>query len=189
MINIFVEGDSDIKFLEDYLSYLEVNKNCFKVESINGKDKLKNIQMKLMKNSDNNIINLIIFDSDDNFKQRRDSLLKFRNENNLKFELFLFPNNSDSGDLEILLENIIPENNKEIINCMNNYKSCIVNLNRNLTVPINKAKIYAYLEALLPKKDSKKIHFSSRDYQNKEHWNLDSEYLLSLKGFLLDNID
>ena len=50
-----------------------------------------------------------------------------------------------------------------------------------------KTKIYGYLEALLGETKSQKelIKEANRNYENPQHWNLDSEYLESLKLFLM----
>ncbi|MDR3341410.1 MAG: hypothetical protein LBT14_01245 [Treponema sp.] len=55
---------------------------------------------------------------------------------------------------------------------------------------VTKTKIYAYLEVLLgeTKKEKEKIKERERDYKNNEHWNLDSEFLVPLKNFLMKNI-
>jgi len=189
MINIFVEGIADEKFIKDYLSYLNIS-NDFKVIKTNGKDNLLDFLNIFEKNTDLEGVNLIVFDADEDFNERKQEILNFREFNNIDFELFLFPNNEDKGDLETLLENIIPEDNKNIINCWDNYENCIGKLSKNLTIPANKTKIYAYLEVLLGKtqEEKKKIKERSRDYKNKKHWNLNSDYLLNLKNFLLDNI-
>lgn len=51
-------------------------------------------------------------------------------------------------------------------------------------------KIYGYLEALLfnSSEQKKLIKEANRNYENPQHWNLNSEYLESLKSFLMDNI-
>lgn len=51
-------------------------------------------------------------------------------------------------------------------------------------------KIYGYLEALLGESKSQKelIKEVNRNYENPQHWNMDSEYLEPLKTFLVDNI-
>lgn len=56
-----------------------------------------------------------------------------------------------------------------------------------LTIPAKKTKIYAYLETLLGKSKTQKklIKDANRNYENTQHWNLDAEYLESLKDFLM----
>jgi len=189
MINIFVEGIGDEKFLKDYLSFLGIS-NDFKVIVVNGKDKLLQYINLFKKNTDLNGLNLVVFDSDDDFNDRKNFLLNFKERNKLEFQLFLFPNNKDNGDLEVVLENIIPNGNDEVMNCWTKYENCINKLNRNLTIPANKTKIYAYLEVLLgsTQEEKRKIKEKNRNYLNKKHWNLESEYLLNFKEFLLDSL-
>ena len=54
-----------------------------------------------------------------------------------------------------------------------------------VTTPAEKTKIYGYLEALLGESKSQKelIKEANRNYENPQHWNLDSEYLKPLKVF------
>jgi hypothetical protein len=188
MINIFVEGIGDEKFIKDYFSYLNI-KEDFKVINTQSKDKLPDFINIFEKNTNNGVLNLIIFDTDNDFNDREKFLLNFKEKNELKFELFLLPNNKDKGDLETLLENIIPQKNEKIIGCWSNYENCINSLNRNLTIPVNKSKIHTYLEVLLDdtQNGKKKAKERSRDYTNKEHWDLDCDYLSNLKEFLLKN--
>ena len=51
-------------------------------------------------------------------------------------------------------------------------------------------KIYGYLEALLGETKSQKelIKEANRNYENTQHWNLDSEYLEPLRMFLENSI-
>ena len=55
-----------------------------------------------------------------------------------------------------------------------------------LTIPAKKTKIYAHFETLLGKSRSQKklIKDANCNYENTQHWNLDAEYLESLKEFL-----
>ncbi len=51
-------------------------------------------------------------------------------------------------------------------------------------------KIYGYLEALLGETKSQKelIKEANRNYENPQHWNLDTDYLEPLNRFLKDNL-
>ena len=133
-------------------------------------------------------INLVIFDADNNFETRRASILEWKKQNGLEFELFLLPNNQDKGELEDLLENIINPNTRPIMDCWEHYEKELCTLDipgrtpPPLTIPAKKTKIYGYLEALLgtSENDKKKIKEREREYHNALHWNLDAEYLLPL---------
>lgn len=51
-------------------------------------------------------------------------------------------------------------------------------------------KIYGYLEALLGETKNQKelIKEANRNYENPQHWNLDTKYLEPLKAFIQNNI-
>jgi hypothetical protein len=194
-VKIIVEGVADKKFLSDYISYLfPAFENVDQVIIVsNGKDKIKQglLRRQMEQHADKGGVNLVIFDADDDFAARKAALEKTRSEIGVTFELFLFPNNQENGTLENLLENIILDKNRPIFQCWDGYEQCLRNTtiagrDEPLTTPAKKTKIYAYLEALLGKSKSekKKIKEVERDYQNKDHWNLDADYLLPLKMFL-----
>lgn len=192
---IVVEGIADETFIRQYLFHLfgqKVPDNF--ILRTNGKDNLKstsaNNRMRSM--TDQGGINLVIFDADNDFEVRKASILKWKEENGLEFELFLLPNHKDKGELEDLLENIINPNNRPILDCWEKYEKELVTIHIEgrtpppLTTPAKKTKIYGYLEALLFESESekKKIKERDREYDNALHWNLDAEYLLPLKEFL-----
>ena len=95
--------------------------------------------------------------------------------------------------MEDLLENIINVNNRPILDCWENYENELKSLDISgrtpppLTTPAKKSKIYGYLEALLfsSNKEKEKIKDRNRDYTNTQHWNIDADYLIPLKKFLL----
>ena len=192
---IVVEGIADETFIRQYIYHLfgqKVPDNF--ILRTNGKDNLKSsVAINRMRSmTDQGGINLVIFDADNNFETRRASILEWKKQNGLEFELFLLPNNQDKGELEDLLENIINPNNRPIMECWEHYEKELVTLDipgrtpPPLTTPAKKTKIYGYLEALLgtSESDKKKIKEREREYDNVLHWNLDAEYLLPLKEFL-----
>lgn len=192
---IVVEGIADETFIRQYLYHLfgqKVPDNF--ILRTNGKDNLKSsVAINRMRSmTDQGGINLVIFDADNNFETRRASILEWKKQNGLEFELFLLPNNQDKGELEDLLENIINPNNRPILDCWEKYEKELVTIHIEgrtpppLTTPAKKTKIYGYLEALLfeSESDKKKIKEREREYHNALHWNLDAEYLSSLKEFL-----
>ena len=196
---IVVEGIADETFIRQYLYHLfgqKVPDNF--ILRTNGKDNLKSsVAINRMRSmTDQGGINLVIFDADNNFETRRASILEWKKQNGLEFELFLLPNNQDKGELEDLLENIINPNNRPIMDCWEHYEKELVTLDipgrtpPPLTIPAKKTKIYGYLEALLfeSESDKKKIKEREREYHNALHWNLDAEYLSFLKEFFYINL-
>ena len=193
--NIFVEGLADARFFKQYIRHLfgeDIADERFVV--LKGWDNLKTeasaARMRSM--SANGGVNLVIVDADKDFQARQKEIEEWQQANDVEFVLFLMPNSA----LEDLLENIINPSNKPIFDCWEGYEKELVRLDipgrtpPPLTTPAKKTKIYGYLEALLGESKSQKelIKEPNRDYENTLHWNLDTEYLKGLKGFLERNI-
>lgn len=204
---IFVEGDADKKFIGDYYHHLfqeeapqySINHTGdLRGDKAGGYKKLSDeINIREMRiNEDQGGVNLVIFDADKDVEARRKELEAIKEQYNVNFELFLLPNNQDTGALEDLLENIINPNNRPIFDCWENYEKELVTLDipgrtpPPLTTPAKKTKIYGYLEALLGESNTQKelIKEVNRNYENTLHWSLDAEYLEPLKEFLDKNI-
>lgn len=202
---IIVEGDADKKFFRDYYHHLfgeRAPENSIihpgKEGDTGGYSKLKSEEalQALRQNTNQGGANLVIFDADDDCEARRKELLAIKEEFDVDFELFLLPNDKDAGELEDLLEKTINPNNKPVMDCWETYEGELKNVRiptktpPTLTIPAKKTKIYAYLETLLGKSRSQKklIKDANRNYENTQHWNLDSEYLKPLKEFLDKNL-
>ena len=169
---IVVEGIADETFIRQYLYHLfgqKVPENF--ILKTNGKDNLKSsVAINRMRSmTDQGGINLVIFDADDDCEARLSSILEWKEQNGLEFELFLLPNNQDKGELEDLLENIINPNNRPIMECWEQYEKELVTLDipgrtpPPLTTPAKKTKIYGYLEALLGTSESDKKKIKERE--------------------------
>ena len=198
---ILVEGDADKKFFENYYHHLFHEKapaGCIihpgKDDDTGGYQKLRKEDAinSMKQNTDAGGKNLVIFDADDDCESRRKDLLAIKEVFGVEFELFLFHNNKDAGELEDMLEKIINPNNKPVMDCWQTYEDKLREVRiptktpPTLTIPAKKTKIYAYLETLLGKSRSQKklIKDANRNYENAQHWDLDSEYLKPLKEFL-----
>lgn len=202
---IIVEGEADKKFFKDYYHHLFQQKapegsiiHPAKDGETGGYTKLKSeVALGAMhQNTDLGGINLVIFDADDDVENRRKELLAIQKEFCVEFELFLLPNNKCTGELEDMLEQIINPNNQPVMDCWATYEEELKNVRiptktpPTLTIPAKKTKIYAYLETLLGKSRSQKklIKDPNRNYENRQHWNLDADFLKPLKEFLVNNI-
>lgn len=199
---IIVEGDADKKFFDDYFHHIFGEKapkgsitHPGKDGNTGGYQKLKSEDAigAMRQNADLGGINLVIFDADEDIEFRRAELLAIKDEFGVEFELFLLPNDKDTGALEDLLENIINPNNQPVMDCWQTYEGELekvripARIPPTLTIPAKKTKIYAYLETLLgtSKTQKKLIKDANRNYENVLHWNLDAKYLEPLKEFLL----
>lgn len=202
---IIVEGEADKKFFENYYHHLFHEKAPWgsiihpgKDEDTGGYQKLRKEDAinALKQNTDAGGKNLVIFDADNDCETRRRELLTIKEEFGVEFELFLLPNDRETGALEDLLENIINPVNQSVMDCWATYEGELekvripIKTPPTLTIPAKKTKIYAYLETLLGTSRSQKklIKDANRDYENSLHWNLNAEYLEPLKEFLKNNI-
>lgn len=197
--NIFVEGVADARFIKQHIGHLFGDVvTDERLVILKGWDNLKTeasaLRMRSM--SANGGVNLVIVDADKDIDARRKEIQDWKQEHGVEFELFLLPNDKDAGTLEDLLENIINPNNRPIFDCWEHYEQELVQTDipgrtpPPLTTPAKKTKIYGYLEALLGETKSQKelIKEANRNYENPQHWNLDSEYMEPLKAFLVNNI-
>lgn len=178
---ILVEGKADKKFIEDYIEYNYKNINeSIKIEINNGNSFNETKIINIKKYIDDNYKLIVIFDADNDINKSIDNIkTNLKNYHLDDKDIFLFPNNKDSGSLEDLLINIAVR--KEIIYCFDNYVTCIKSL-KNTNVPINKSKVYAYLESIKGY-DKNRIREDKRDYINKEIWDISNDFLNPLKKF------
>ena len=195
MVKIFVEGIADVVFLRQYVKHLYgVELDADSIINVDGWEKIRNEEIitQLRHNSDDAGINLVIFDADKDCEARRTELEKVAQDNGVAFDLFLFPNNADSGELETLLMRIINPLNQPVAECWDRYEDDLKKQTvpwktpTTPTTPSIKTRVYAYLEALVGESKSQKklIKEAERKYDNENHWNLDSSELESLKTFL-----
>ncbi|MEQ9101218.1 MAG: DUF3226 domain-containing protein [Imperialibacter sp.] len=189
-VTIFVEGSADAKFIKDLVAkYYQIDLIIkADVQFFKGKDNWYNIAPDFRKSTLENKTNLLIFDADDTQAIRREGILAKGQELGLSFEVFLLPDGNGSGDLESLLEMLIPEAKKSIIHCFESYESCLAGLNFEVFPNDRKTKIYAYVKSLawLKKKrdDPDPAKEGNRDYLDDDIWDLDNNALSPLLNFL-----
>lgn len=184
-MRIFVEGKSDKAFLEMYLKHLDIENYEIEVVGKEGKKGGKNniTHTKTLEKQENKF--LVIFDADDDFAASKNSIKSQISKINpqAKYDIFLFPNNAQKGDLEEVYNKIAIKN--EFIKCFKNYENCINNhLAENEKIKLTKkSMLYAYLEACGLPVNIEKIR--KKDLKNA--FNLEDEYLKPLKNFLKEN--
>jgi len=194
MVKIIVEGIADVVFIRQYLKHLygvELDKDS--IIRVDGWESIRKDEFlnQLRHNSDDAGINLVVFDADNDCDTRRAELQKIAQDNSVSFNLFLFPNDVDSGTLETLLMKIINPENQSVVECWDRYENDLQQQTipwkspTTPTVPSIKTRVYAYLEALVGESKSQKklIKEADRKYDNPNHWDLDSQELNPLKTF------
>lgn len=204
-VTIWVEGVADQKFLADIICHWyglafdkqfkatdETSQIAVSIQKTDGISTFtadKEWEKRRPDFEDNQIKgiqNIVIVDADANVENRRKDILSVTEGMVSAETLYLWPDDRSTGDLETLLEQIIQPQHKGIFECWEAYEMCLKHKNLQYTTPDRKAKIYAYLEALLSKQDGDLIKELKRDYTNPDHWNLNAEQepLKQLKTFL-----
>lgn len=217
-ILIVVEGEADVVFLMQYLPHLnlcksprykrgkpialEGNNGTISIIATGGKDCIKGQEVVIKQAVDNKYKVLFIFDADDDVSLSRTNILNQWSVLGLsaKPEIFLFPNDRDSGTLETLLIQCIhtcnaplldywqnlPGKQEDILSELNTrYKACGgCTTRQTLHGPDDKMVIYSYAYQLT----GNKAHETKRDYSDKKVWDLESKALEPLRDFLLKNI-
>src|ERR1039458_3923394 len=156
-IKIFVEGKGDFVFVRDalkiwYNSALneeQLNELIILCDGFNQlKGKLKFLKETEVGQKREGGKNIVIFDADysgrENYHGIHEKLAYLeekKNELGISFESFLFPDNSNDGTLETLLETCINPEHSCIMNCWKELENCITTKGE-YTIPANKSKIY-----------------------------------------------
>lgn len=203
LYRIFVEGDADKRFIAQLLESI-FNENIpsgniiptHGYTNLIAVDKERTFINEMQRTTADGGINLVVFDADSNCETRRRELSDWERRSKVNFELFLFPDNSNSGELEDLLRQIINPVNQPVMECWDKYEDSLKAINLPwkdgipLTIPAKKTRIYAYLEALLgsSRSEKEKIKEAKRDYLNKNHWDLNAQALHNLIDFLESNL-
>lgn len=194
-VRIFVEGIADICFLTDYIEHSVPigQRRAFDFIDMKGKDGLLqypvNERDPFTANTDLGGVNLVVFDADSSHQTRADELQDAAKKASIEFDFFLFPDNQHRGDLEVLLCQLVPEDKKVILNCHDGFVTCLENHQHlSLQLPLLKSKVFAYLDALLPKKKKNRAKEAERDYRNAAHWDLDAPALEPLRAFLTQHL-
>ena len=103
LFKIFVEGDADKRFISQLLEFLFKTSidqgNIIKTSGWNClvSPKTEEVYVNQMnRTSADGGVNLVIFDADADFEDRKKKLILWKERCHVDFELFLFPNNKDT---------------------------------------------------------------------------------------------
>ena len=184
-ISLIVEGEEDIRFLQDFIQYhfgKTVEKDSF-IEIGGKSEKLFKSQAKIQSSTGKGNTNILIFDADDNDHSSTLSKINTKvSELSLQFDsVFLFPDNKSKGNLETLLRSCINPVNRGLLKCIKDYSSCKAVLNLSNSREIDeKTELFIYHDSF----DIREPKGTHRSYLIEDIWNLDAEEVLSLKEFL-----
>ena len=122
--------------------------------------------------------------------------------NAVAFPYFIYPNNQDDGDVEVLMEAAaLYAPNKVFFDCYTDYETCLKGVKDGngesiYNVPSLKGKVYAYAAAQTIYDTQqrqripliKKMGCGDWFFNDKSYWNLDVDALQPLKEFLAINL-
>jgi hypothetical protein len=188
-IALIVEGETEIRFLTEYVGEIfsiSLTKEDFIRVGTDWRG-LENERIELLRRTDEGRSLLLIMDADKDtanydqggFAKRKTAIDQWLKKANIKANVFLWPNNSMDGTLETMLPYVAVKTHSAIFQCFEKYEECLRTSNRDYITPNEKAKIFAYAEALDAETSPTK-----RNYRDAQIWNLQSDFLRPLNHFL-----
>ena len=185
-ISLIVEGEDDVRFLQDLISLhfsRKIDKSSFII--IGGKSETIHLSStKIQASTDSGKLNVVLFDADDtDHPTTLSNITKEAERLSLKFDSdFLFPDNKTTGNLESLLKSSVAIGNERLFKCIEDYATCkgALNLKRPRIID-EKEKLWIYHGSF---EESGNAQGSKRNYLDFDIWDLNSLSLNPLKEFL-----
>ncbi len=205
MTKIFIEAKSN-KTSEYHFLKTIINKFFPKIEVefifMNGIGNLYNEtnlnQIKLAQETGEQVI--VFVDADTKVKgagyeKRKTEIENGMAAHNISFAYFIYPNNQNDGDVEVLMENAARRDlHPTFFDCFEDYEKCILGAkdesgNPKYNTPNLKGKLHTYMTAQkLSGKSSKRFGSGDWLFDNINYWNLDTDELQPLKHILALNL-
>lgn len=205
MTKIFIEAKND-KTSEYYFLKTIINKFFPKVEVkfifMDGIGNLYNEtilnQIRLAQECGEQVV--VLADADTiakrfGYAKRKEDIDKGMEFHALSFPYFLYPNNQDDGDVEILMESAVRRDLHPVFfDCFEDYEKCVSGVKNEsgeskYNVPNLKGKLHTYMAAQkLPRKLCKRFGAGDWIFDNEYYWNLEVEALHPLKKFFEVNL-
>ncbi len=201
MVHFFIESKNEST--PEYVFVNKYVKRCrpeleFDIIPIDGIGNLfNNSNMNLMRlHSAKREKDIVIVDTDfpkngGGYADRKKHIEEQAVSESVAFNLFLFPNNSDDGIFENLLETIArKDKHKLFFDCFSDYENCMKSQkdcdgNPVYQVPNLKGKLHTYINAVpMAQKVRNKLGRGDWQFENNEYWDLNSPALEPLKCFL-----
>ncbi|MDE0103360.1 MAG: hypothetical protein OXN89_13365 [Bryobacterales bacterium] len=182
--NLFVEGEHDRGFVKFLLKSLDFD-DRIQVQILGGGvSRLRTVSNQIQRSHDNGRRVALLLDADSDFASRRAEVKKEISRLDLPvLRTFLLPDNEQAGNLETLLEQMASVDHQAVYGCLDKYEACLNRLDSKYVLPNQKARIYAYCEAVGAKTGPNK------DYGCSAHWNQEAAPLKQLIRFLRELAD
>ena len=142
---------------------------------------------------------LVILDSDTidkgwGFEARKMSTIEKMRKNEIEFPFFLYPNNHDDGDFEVLLESLARKDlHNKWWDCFADYETCVSGIRTEsgetkYVIPNRKAKLHTYISSQrLSNASRKKIGSGQWLFDDTDDWDLSRAEIRPLVEFLKTN--
>ncbi len=200
MNKIFIEAGKketpEYNFIKTIIEKFFQGKKC-EIITMGGAEKLfgEIIRNKIDEaNIDGNQV-LVLVDADTvkkgyGYEKRKDWIEKQMREHEFSFPYFIYPNNQDDGDVEVLMESVARKDlHKTFFDCFEKYEMCVSGEIDELgqskyNTPNLKGKLHTYMTAQkLSNAQRKRIGSGDWLFDNADYWDLEVESLQPLKDF------
>ena len=145
-------------------------------------------QIRIAADDGDNVIALLDADSPEKgwgFEKRHKDIEDKMRENGVSFPFFLYPNNRDNGDVEVLMESIARKDlHPDWWGCFEDYEMCVKGVhdekgNAKYNIPDRKAKLHTYIR-------SQKLCRKARNSLGSGNWLFDDGRFWDITGEALD---
>ncbi len=205
MNKIFIEAKkpqtSECCFLETILKN-EFPDKIYNIICMDGVDNLFNqgILTLIRTFQDNGDKVIVILDADTidkkwGFEARKSNTMEKMQENEIDFPFFLYPNNHDDGDFEVLLESMARKDlHDKWWDCFSDYETCVTGIrdksgDPKYFLPNRKAKLHTYISSQrLNNASRKRIGSGQWLFDDTNYWDLSRSEGRPLVEFLSENL-
>lgn len=199
MTLILVEGKDDKEFISYLLKIvLRISDDMYDILENGSYGINTDKAVKIRKSLDNGTNFIIINDADSSFIDRQKELEAAMLSEDIKGNIFLFPNNKDNGTLEDLLFMCALDDKKYILDCYTSMIKCLEQNpdSKNLDIPDKHSQAYVYADVNLSKNEKSKRNKKHDDkdkihpyaFYRKDLWDFDCLKIQPLLDFSRNNI-
>lgn len=198
MTQIFIESryekTSEYVFVDTVIKNLGFTEDQYNIICVDGNSNLVKTANKFKENTIEGGKNLIVFDADTpatggGFAATLQRIQRELQSNEMQADgIFLFPNNSEDGIFENLLERLMQcDIHKHWLDCYSDYEAC---LGDKYLTPNLKGKLFTYISAQKTLSNRKRNKLGSGQWQfnDAQYWDMSADALQPLKDFFLKNI-
>jgi hypothetical protein len=201
MNRIFIEAEkeetSECNFLKALISkhFPEAEVEYVPMRGVDNLFNESNLNhMRIAADEGDNVIVLLDADTEEKgwgFAKRQKNVTDKMVSHDVLFPFFLYPNNHDDGDVELLMQSIARTDlHKGWWDCFNDYEACVrgiqdTNGEQKYMIPNRKAKLHTYISSQrLSRKVRDKLGVGNWLFDDENYWNMESQKLKPLLDFL-----